>query len=101
MNLITLAVPFFILAMVVEFLYGHLVKKQTYRLNDTINSLQLGTLSRLNDVLRLGFSAIVFGAAVSWLGLPQWSMDAWWQWVVAFVAYDFCYYWKHRYGHEW
>jgi alkylglycerol monooxygenase len=101
MNLITLAVPFFILAMAVEFLYGQVMKKQTYRLNDTINSLQLGTLSRLNDVLRLGFSAVVFGAAVNWLGLPQWSMDAWWQWVVAFVVYDFCYYWKHRYGHEW
>ena len=101
MNLITLAVPFFILAMAVEFLYGYFVKKQTYRLNDTINSLQLGTLSRLNDVLRLGFSAVVFGTAVRWLGLPQWSMEDWWQWAIAFVAYDFCYYWKHRYGHEW
>ncbi len=28
-------------------------------------------------------------------------MDSAWQWVVAFVAYDFCYYWKHRFGHEW
>jgi hypothetical protein len=28
-------------------------------------------------------------------------MDSAWQWVAAFVAYDFCYYWKHRYGHEW
>ena len=28
-------------------------------------------------------------------------MGAPWQWLVAFVAYDFCYYWKHRYGHQW
>jgi alkylglycerol monooxygenase len=28
-------------------------------------------------------------------------MDSAWQWVAAFVAYDFCYYWKHRFGHEW
>ena len=28
-------------------------------------------------------------------------MGSAWQWVAAFVAYDFCYYWKHRYGHEW
>lgn len=101
MNYVEVAIPFFILAMLVEFLYGKLVKRQTYRLADTVSSLQLGTLSRLVDVLRLGFSAVVFGTLVQWLGVPQWSMDSAWQWVVAFVAYDFCYYWKHRFGHEW
>ena len=64
MNYVEVAIPFFILAMLVEFLYGKLVKRQTYRLADTVNSLQLGTLSRLVDVLRLGFSAMVFGALV-------------------------------------
>lgn len=101
MNYVEVAIPFFILAMLVEFLYGKLVKRQTYRLADTVNSLQLGTLSRLVDVLRLGFSAVVFGALVKWLGVHQWSMDSAWQWGAAFVAYDFCYYWKHRFGHEW
>jgi alkylglycerol monooxygenase len=101
MNYVEVAIPFFILAMLVEFVYGKLAKRQTYRLADTVNSLQLGTLSRLMDVLRLGFSAVVFGALVGWLGISQWSMDSAWQWVAAFVAYDFCYYWKHRYGHEW
>ena len=101
MNYVEVAIPFFILAMLVEYLYGKLVKRQTYRLADTVNSLQLGTLSRLVDVLRLGFSAVVFGALVKWLGVHQWSMDSAWQWVAAFVAYDFCYYWKHRFGHEW
>ena len=101
MNYVEVAIPFFILAMALEYLYGRLVRKQTYRLNDTVNSLQLGVLSRLVDILKLGFAGIVFGALVKWLGVPQWSMDSWWQWVVAFVAYDFCYYWKHRFGHEW
>jgi alkylglycerol monooxygenase len=101
MNYVEVAIPFFILAMLVEYLYGRLVKRQTYRLADTVNSLQLGTLSRLVDVLRLGFSAVVFGALVKWLGVKPWSMDSAWQWVAAFVAYDFCYYWKHRFGHEW
>jgi alkylglycerol monooxygenase len=101
MNYVEVAIPFFILAMLVEFVYGKLAKRQTYRLADTVNSLQLGTLSRLMDVLRLGFSAVVFGTLVGWLGIARWSMDSAWQWVVAFVAYDFFYYWKHRYGHEW
>jgi sterol desaturase/sphingolipid hydroxylase (fatty acid hydroxylase superfamily) len=100
MNYVDIAVPFFVLAMGIEFLYGWLVKKQTYRVNDTINSLQLGTLSTLNKVLRLGISAAVLGGLAKWIGVPLWPMSAPWQWALAFVAYDFCYYWKHRYGHE-
>lgn len=101
MNYVEVAIPFFILAMGLEYLYGRWKKRQTYRLNDTVNSLSLGVLSRLVDVLKLSFSAVVFGALVQWFGIPQWSMNSVWQWVAAFVAYDFCYYWKHRYGHEW
>ncbi|MGQ9426409.1 sterol desaturase family protein [Gilvimarinus sp. F26214L] len=101
MDLVQLAVPFFILAMGLEFLYGTLRGRQYYRLNDTVNSLSLGVLSRIVDLLQIGFAAVVFGALVQWFGVPQWSMEAAWQWVAAFVAYDFCYYWKHRYGHEW
>jgi sterol desaturase/sphingolipid hydroxylase (fatty acid hydroxylase superfamily) len=100
MNYVDVAVPFFVLAMGMEFVYGWLSKKQTYRLNDTINSLQLGTLSTLGKVLRLGLSAVLLGTFAIWIGIPQWSMESAWQWVAAFVVYDFCYYWKHRYGHE-
>jgi len=101
MNYVLFAVPYFILAMGIEYVYGAIVKKQTYRLSDTVNSLQLGTLSRLMDVLHLGFGALVAGALVRWMGVPQWSMASAWQWIGAFIAYDICYYWKHRYGHEW
>ena len=101
MNYVQLAIPFFILAVALEFLYGHISGKQTYRLSDTVNSLQLGVLSRLVDLLKLALSAVVLGSLANFAGLPQWPMDTAWQWVVAFVAYDFCYYWKHRYGHQW
>lgn len=100
MNYVQAAIPFFILAMGVEFVYGAVVGRQTYRLNDTVASLALGVLSRLNGVLRLGVSAVAFGALVAFLGIPQWSMTSPWQWIAAFVAYDFCYYWKHRAGHR-
>ena len=101
MNYVQVAIPFFILAMLLEFLFGILRKRQTYRLNDTINSLQMGVLSRLVGVLRLGFSAIVFTWVVSLFGITQWSAEHWWQWALAFIGYDLCYYWKHRFGHQW
>lgn len=101
MNYVTYAIPFFIVLMAVEFGYGQLRSNQTYRLNDTINSLQMGTLSRLVSILKLGFSGLVFTWLVSFLGVTQVSTESIWVWVLAFIAYDFCYYWKHRFGHEW
>ena len=101
MNYVQLAIPFFIGALLVEFLYGALFRRQTYRLSDTVNSLQLGMLSQLVGVLRLSFSAIVIGWSVSSMGIVAWSPDHWVYWVLSFIAYDFCYYWKHRFGHEW
>ena len=101
MNFVQLAIPFFILALLVEFTYGALLKHQTYRLGDTINSLQLGVLSRLVGILRLSFSALVISWLVGKLGVVTWSADHWMHWVLSFIAYDFCYYWKHRFGHQW
>ena len=40
MNFVTYAIPFFVLAVLAEFLYGWLRRSNTYRLADTINSLQ-------------------------------------------------------------
>lgn len=101
MNFVEIAVPFFILAMAVELAYGALRKNQTYRLNDALASLMMGSLSQLMGVLRLSFAAVVFAAAVEFVGVIAWTPQHWWHWILAFVAYDFCYYWKHRCGHEW
>ncbi len=42
MNFVEIAIPFFILAMVVELAYGAWKKNQTYRLNDAVSSLMMG-----------------------------------------------------------
>ena len=38
MNLVLYAVPFFILAIVLEFAYGWVKQHNTYRLNDSVSS---------------------------------------------------------------
>ncbi len=101
MNYVTYAIPFFVLFMLVEFLWGHFTRHQTYRLNDTVNSLSMGLLSRVVDLLRLGFAGVVIEALVRAAGVQPINTDALWVWIAAFVAYDCCYYWKHRFGHEW
>lgn len=101
MNFIELAIPVFVLTIALELGYGAWKKNQTYRLNDAVTSLMMGSLSQLMGILRLSFSAVILAGAVEFMGVRPWSPDHWWQWVAAFVAYDFCYYWKHRCGHEW
>ena len=48
MDYITYAVPFFFLALLIELAYGIAIKKNTYRLNDAISNLFMGTLRTAN-----------------------------------------------------
>ena len=100
MDLILYAVPFFFLLMLLELIYGLLRKRNTYRLNDTINSLSLGSLSRLQGLVILGISGAIYEFIVARLQLTQLPDDSAWVWISCFVLYDLAYYWKHRLGHE-
>ncbi len=101
MNYVTYAVPFFILAVACEFLFGWLTKRNTFTLADTLNSLQLGMLSRLRGLVQLGLIGIAFGALTENFTVFALDPGQWWVWVFAFVGYDLGYYFSHRYGHEW
>lgn len=101
MDFVMFAIPFFVILMAAEFLWGHYRGKQTYRLNDTVNSLSMGLLSRVVELVRFGSAAYVISSAVTWAGVQSVDTGPLWVWVAAFVAYDFFYYWKHRMGHEW
>ena len=65
-----------------------------------MNSLSLGVMSQVvglfTRLLAVGIYAAVYSVAALW----QLPADQWWVWALAIVAYDFCYYWNHRLGHE-
>jgi len=100
MDLILYAIPFFFLAIFIELGYGAWRGRQTYRLNDTINSLSMGSLSRLQGLVILGFSGLIYEWTVSNYQLSQLPDTEIWVWISCFIGYDFAYYWKHRFGHE-
>ncbi|HAT28754.1 MAG TPA: hypothetical protein DCS89_17190 [Gammaproteobacteria bacterium] len=100
MNLILYAIPFFFLLILLEFTYGVLRRRNTYRINDTINSLSLGSLSRLQSLVVLGFSGLIYEFIVARYQLGQLADDQLWVWLSCFLLYDLAYYWKHRFGHE-
>jgi len=100
MDLVVYATPFFILAMVAELVYGLRSGRNTYRVNDAVGSLFLGSLSQARRFVTLGIGGLVYHLVSEHFALPQLDAGHWWTWVLAMVLYDFCYYWLHRLGHE-
>lgn len=100
MDLILYAIPFFFLMIFIELGYGAWRGRNTYRLNDTINSLSMGSLSRLQSLVILGFSGGIYEWIVANYQLSQLPDSEIWVWLSCFIGYDFAYYWKHRLGHE-
>lgn len=100
MDFVPYAVPFFILAMVAELTYGLRVKRNTYRVNDAVGSLLMGTLSQARRFITLGVAGFVYWWVAEYFSLEQMSPTHWWTWVLATVLYDLCYYWFHRISHE-
>ncbi len=100
MDLIAIAVPFFLALILAEFIYGVIRGRNTYRLNDTINSLSMGSLSSLSGLMIVGGSALIYEFVVDAFALTQLSADSTLVWITTFIFYDLAYYWKHRLGHE-
>ena len=99
MNIIAMSVPFFLLAILLEWLWGLWRGVNTYRLTDSVSSLTLGGLSQARRFVALGVGGVVYSWAMSVAPIEPWSTEGWMPWVVAFVLYDLCYYCAHRCGH--
>ena len=100
MNLIALAVPFFLLAIAIEWLWGRWSGRDTYRLTDAVSSLTLGGLSQARRFVALGVGGSVYAWLSSVTPFATWTAEGWEAWIFAFCLYDLCYYCAHRAGHE-
>jgi len=107
MNLIALAVPFFLLSLIIEWVVDRVRDTGYYRGNDAINSLSAGILSESTGYFTKLLQYSIWAWVLANLALFEWQRD-WFDaspsgialWVVAALLWDFCYYWNHRLGHE-
>ena len=107
MDLIAIAVPFFLLALLVEFGVDRVRGTGHYRANDAVNSLSAGILStttgyftKLLPLIAWGFvlqHLAIFDMPLAWFDVSPRGIALW---IVAALAWDFCYYWFHRFSHE-
>ena len=102
---IELAVPLFLLLIALELLVGWLQGRRLYRLHDSITDLSCGILDQvaaifLKSLLLAAYLALYehsrllemehFGPRGKWLAA-----------IALFLGVDFCFYWFHRFAHEW
>ena len=98
-NLLLWVVPAFYLLIIIEVLYGHYKKTQTYHLMDTIASLSSGTTNLLKDILGLTIIIISYPFLLSKLSLFD-VENTLWVYIIAFICIDFSSYWNHRLNHK-
>ncbi|MGB5336953.1 MAG: sterol desaturase family protein [Woeseiaceae bacterium] len=107
MDLIAIAVPFFLLALITELIVDWRKGSHYYRSNDAINSLSAGILSttigyftKFLPLIAWGFvlqNLALIDMPLSWFDLSPAGLALW---IIAALAWDFCYYWFHRFSHE-
>jgi sterol desaturase/sphingolipid hydroxylase (fatty acid hydroxylase superfamily) len=102
---IELALPLFLLLIVIEIAIGFWQKRRLYRLHDSITDVTCGILDQIVAIFMKGLLLAAylylyehvrlleiqrFGTAGKWLAAG-----------VLFLGVDFCFYWFHRFSHEW
>lgn len=93
------AIPFFIMLLAIEILYGYFIKNQKYKVMDTVSSISSGLTNILKDSLGLGLILVTYPYLVDNLALFE-IKATWLVWLVAFIAIDFAGYWNHRLSHK-
>lgn len=93
------AIPFFVLLLGIEMVYGYLKNDQKYKVLDTVSSISSGLTNILKDVLGLSILIISYPFLLDHLAV--FSLDSTLMvWLIAFVAIDFAGYWNHRLSHR-
>jgi len=96
---VAFAVPVFLLLIAVELIADRMKRTRYYCLADSINSLSCGIVSTGMRVFFGFFGLFVYGWVYAHLAPWHLPSNRWGVWVFAFVLYDLCYYWDHRWGH--
>ena len=99
-EILLIAMPAFLLLVLVEKWYGVLIKKDTLPLMDMISSLSSGITNVTKDVLGLSFAIVSYQWMVEHWALTSISSSLT-TYLFAFLALDFSGYWVHRIAHRY
>ncbi|MBP6661291.1 MAG: sterol desaturase family protein [Chitinophagales bacterium] len=93
-----IAIPIFLLFIVVEYFATRKKHPEYYRLNDALTNLNIGVSHLLFKLLTTG---LMLGAYVLVLeNFAVLNLSGVTAYIVVLILFDFCFYWAHRFGHE-
>ena len=95
-----IALPIFVLAIVVEVLISKAKQLDLYRGKDFLVSMAMLIISAVIDFLPKAIAFLVFFQLHELSPLKDVVGRQWWAWVLLFFLDDFVYYWFHRANHE-
>ena len=98
-NVLLIALPSFMVLILIEILYGYRKKNINYNLMDTISSLSAGATNMIKNLLGIGFAIISYPYIVAAIALVQLE-ESIGLYLIAFVCIDFASYWNHRLNHS-
>lgn len=98
-NPIVIAIPVYFLLIGIEIIYQRMKAVKTYRLKDAMTNINCGVISQISGAFIM---VVLFGMYTyvqeNWS--PFYIPVVWWAFPLAFVFFDFMYYWAHRLSHE-
>jgi len=100
-NLIHLAIPAFVLLLLVEAVISAVGQHDWFEVKDTLASLAMGIGNVLTNLIAKGIVLASFWVLYEQTGFWKavLTVDKVWVWGVLFFAEDFSYYWFHRISH--
>jgi sterol desaturase/sphingolipid hydroxylase (fatty acid hydroxylase superfamily) len=98
-NALLIAIPLFLLLILIEMGVGYWKNNNTYTVLDTVSSISSGMTNILKDTLGLGLVLVSYPSLLSFFGTEVIKSE-WWVWFLAFVFVDFAGYWNHRLSHK-
>ena len=99
-NLIALAIPFFLLLLLLELLVSRLTGRRVYRFDDSIADLGCGVGDQVIALLLRTATLLPYTLVYETLAPHTLATRPVAAWLAAIVGVDFTYYWYHRFCHR-
>lgn len=100
MYLILLALPYFGILILAEYLISRRKRRALFRLNDSIADVNMGILDRVVDAFAKTVILGLYVAVFHQFAAFEIGMGSVAAWVVCFILVDLCFYWAHRSCHH-
>lgn len=98
-KILIIAMPIFLLMIVIESVYGFVKHNKKVRLMDSVSSVSSGMTNSIKDVLGLTITFISYDWLLTHIGIGHLEASIA-TYIIAFIVIDFYGYWAHRWAHQ-